>query len=293
MTLSSHTKLNMSLNHEKLFDSVMQIWCKEYFQFVLDLDLFWDWWALSGNPNITWDIVQEYPSLPWKWETLSSNPNITWDIVQKNRHCNWDYKYLSRNPNITWKMIQQNPKKNWDWEAISENSRITTCKRVEEHPEYPWVWRGLCRNPNINPHILSKHLITWDTVHITTILQDIKQHPEKTLDWENISRNPEITWEVVQQYPDKPWDWYELSFHIDAPLEIIVQKLPPHHTNWIMNPISHNKRTALREKYLQTNLAKKGAELFIKSDLKRELMEKLWHPCNMMKWSGWGFEVEE
>jgi hypothetical protein len=142
---------------------------------------------------------------------------------------------------------------------------------VVQHSEIDWNWSELSR------------ILPWDI---------ILQHPDKPWDWENISRNPNVaTWEVVQQYPDKPWNWYQLSFHIDAPLDVLLQKL---NNNWIMNhSVAYNKRTALREKYLQTHLAKRAAELFIKSDLKRELMEKLWHPRNMEKWPGWGFEEEE
>ena len=27
----------------------------------------WDWYGLSCNPNITWDIVQANPEKPWYW----------------------------------------------------------------------------------------------------------------------------------------------------------------------------------------------------------------------------------
>jgi hypothetical protein len=50
-----------------------------------------------------------------------------------------------------------------------------------------------------------------------------------------------------------------------------------------------------REKYIQHQLFRRATQWFIKSDLKRELMEQMWHPRNMGKWPGWGFEeaVEE
>jgi len=35
----------------------------------------WDWWAISSNPNITFDYVKLYPEKPWDWYGLGSNPN--------------------------------------------------------------------------------------------------------------------------------------------------------------------------------------------------------------------------
>src|SRR5208337_2362322 len=35
----------------------------------------WDWAWLSGNPNITFEIVKDNPDKNWDWACLSSNPN--------------------------------------------------------------------------------------------------------------------------------------------------------------------------------------------------------------------------
>ena len=39
-------------------------------------DKEWDWYALSRNPNITWNIVEANPNKPWDWDGLSQNLNI-------------------------------------------------------------------------------------------------------------------------------------------------------------------------------------------------------------------------
>ena len=41
----------------------------------------WDWYWLSKNPNITWEIVQAHPDKPWKWGGLSSNEFLYNDTV--------------------------------------------------------------------------------------------------------------------------------------------------------------------------------------------------------------------
>ena len=50
-------------------------YCKEWFQFILN------------NPN-----------KPWNYYPLSKNPNITWEIVINNLQIKWSYKDLSENP---------------------------------------------------------------------------------------------------------------------------------------------------------------------------------------------------
>src|SRR5690348_154197 len=35
----------------------------------------WDWYWISRNPNITWEIVNSHPDWPWSWNGLSRNPN--------------------------------------------------------------------------------------------------------------------------------------------------------------------------------------------------------------------------
>ena len=88
---------------------------KYYFDFVKNNpDKPWNWYALSGNPNITWDIVRDNPDKPWNWYALSGNPNITWDIVRDNPDKPWKWYGLSKN-----KMVYQ--KKCREAVAVIEN----------------------------------------------------------------------------------------------------------------------------------------------------------------------------
>jgi len=47
-------------------------------------DKSWDWYELSWNPNITWEMVCSNPDKPWNWCYLSKHPNITWEVVCSN-----------------------------------------------------------------------------------------------------------------------------------------------------------------------------------------------------------------
>lgn len=60
-------------------------WYKYYWKnFVLKYKNKLDWYEISKNPNITWEIVLNNTDRIWFWMSLSRNPNITWDIIQSN-----------------------------------------------------------------------------------------------------------------------------------------------------------------------------------------------------------------
>jgi hypothetical protein len=51
------------------------------------------WYAISYNPNITFDIINKHKKIPWDWCGLSFNKKL------------WDWHILSTNPNITQILI--------------------------------------------------------------------------------------------------------------------------------------------------------------------------------------------
>ena len=79
----------------------------------------WNYYEVSRNPNITWDIIFNDPSLlciksRWIFPGLTRNPNpltTGWNIIKNNpnKARDWDSYELSRNPNITWDIVKNNP----------------------------------------------------------------------------------------------------------------------------------------------------------------------------------------
>ena len=229
-------------------------WSNKWFQFILDNpDEFWDWYELSRNPNLTWDIVLQNPDNQWDWVGLSRNPNLTWDIVQNTIDKPWDYKKISRNSNITWDIVQQNPDKDWDWGGLSRNSNITwdivqqnpnrdwnfiilsdnpniTWDVVQKNPDKDWDWVGLSRNSSITWDIVQQNSNRrWDWLVLSSkpnvTCNIVKKNSDKKWNWCELSRNPSLTWDIVQQNPDKPWDWGELSRNPNITLDIVQQNI--------------------------------------------------------------------
>jgi hypothetical protein len=82
----------------------------------------WNWYWVSRNPNITWEIISANPDKPWNWNEVSRNPNITCDMICANPDKPWNWSGISSNPNITWEIISANPDKPWNWDRISCNN---------------------------------------------------------------------------------------------------------------------------------------------------------------------------
>jgi len=94
----------------------------------------WNWYSLSKNPQVTWDIVQANPDKQWDWGCLSRNPNITWDIVQANPDKPWDWRWLSRNPNVLRYPLAEMERTAWHFIAAWRIQRAF--KKAYSNPEY-------------------------------------------------------------------------------------------------------------------------------------------------------------
>jgi hypothetical protein len=46
---------------------------------------------------MTWDMIQDMPRDKWNFYNISQNPNINWDIVSANLDEPWDYSMLCGN----------------------------------------------------------------------------------------------------------------------------------------------------------------------------------------------------
>ena len=106
---------------------------------------YMQWFELSRDPSITFDIVRNTKHKPWSWIKLSKNQNITEDILREFIKRAWDWREVSRNPCITLDIVLRNRTWKWDWCGLSQNESIT-CEQVLENPDLPWNWYWLSQN---------------------------------------------------------------------------------------------------------------------------------------------------
>jgi len=109
--------------------------------------------------------------------------------------------------------------------------------------------------------------ITWDIVC---------ENPDKPWDWLRLSENPSITWEIIQANLDRPWNWSYVSRNPNVTFEII-QENPNIYWNWY--DVSANKMTKAKNIFICRTMQR----WFSQSNLKEEMMAKIWHPRNIEK----------
>ena len=131
----------------------------------------WDFNALSGNKNISPELVLATTGCPWNKQFLSSNEIVTIDLVL-GYPGNWHTSDLSYNPGIKIEDIIRYPQLGWNyasvsyrndlkfnhvlilqnedlcWHEISKRDFITP-KIIKDH-DLPWDIEGLCCNPNMH-----------------------------------------------------------------------------------------------------------------------------------------------
>lgn len=216
---------------------------------------------VSRNPNITWDIIRKNPQYGWYWEFIFSNRNISWEnileIIEKIKEIRkLNKSFISSNPNITCEIVKNNPTFEWDWYYLSFNENLTI-EFVKENLDKNFSWYGISKHKNI----------TWDI---------ICKNPQFSWNWNGISENPNITWEIIKENLEKPWCWLELSQNSNITWDIILSNpdKPWRYDILHLNNFEMDKNNFIR---------KKLREWFKRSDLKEELIAKLWHPKNFEK----------
>ncbi len=198
----------------------------------------WDWFAVSSNPNITWDIVCELNNLPWSETGISMNPSIGIEIIKNNPQYDWDFYYVSQNPNITYKdILDIGIYKDWDWESLASNHSINWVKLAKE--------TSIDFSQFIDEDLLIKYQSSSPYVSWKTIVNSL----DLPWEWDGISTNPNITWDIVKSNLDKQWSWYHLSAHPNITVDTIIANSYGHPWNW--DALSLNKN--LTWEHIQNN----------------------------------------
>lgn len=129
-----------------------------------------NFYIISSQSYVNWDIVQKYPEYSWDYSQLSRNVNIKWEIVKNNLDRPWDFYWLSKNPNITWEIVRDNPIHKWCPSNLSENPNITW-EIIRDNPDYKWSPDNLSRNPNLTFEIIRDNQdFQWDYDILSTNL---------------------------------------------------------------------------------------------------------------------------
>lgn len=352
---------------EYLYDKFLNEWSNQWFQYILDNpNERWDWYGLSKNPNITWDVIINNFNKPWNMYAICMNPNLTRQIINDN----WEHfilngivmqnekyifnevkyiytnknlpfklieeayhsvdnnhytmlQFLSKNPNIiSYGLLEKNVNDDWDWKELSLNPYITF-DFVKKHIKKPWNYKYLSLNQNItlkiieeNPDIFNNY--EWISGNPNLTWEFVKKNINKKWNWSWLSRHHNIDWNIIKNNLDKPWDFREMCINPNITIEMIRENkslfqyenlyidkshIINHNLNINWDIVDYNIKNIQWNPYLLSNnlmlterkkyITKRFQEWFVKSELKKEYIEKMWHPSKMNKWKDWGYDIIE
>lgn len=82
------------------------------------------WEYLSMHSELDWTLCIDYPELPWDFWYLSQNPHIDWEIVDDLLFSHpalvneWDWSALSQADSLTREFVESNPGLPWKYDEM-------------------------------------------------------------------------------------------------------------------------------------------------------------------------------
>ena len=101
------------MNESILFDDIIN-----------NLDLPWDWNAISERKIIYFQFILDNPQKRWNWAYLSQNLYIDIEHIINNSHLPWRWSEITYRRDVTFELVSNNLDKPWDWYQLSENSQF-------------------------------------------------------------------------------------------------------------------------------------------------------------------------
>jgi len=95
-----------------------------------------DYYRMSSNPNVTWQLIEEYSDKPWNYEKLLQFLPITKQVLDRPEFIQYSYS-ISANPTLTLELIDLYYTYKWNWTMISINQPLKT---IFANPGRPWIW---------------------------------------------------------------------------------------------------------------------------------------------------------
>ena len=183
----------------------------------------WNQFHVSIRPEITWERIQSNNSI-WDWDGVSMNPNITIDLILEFPDKPWNWNYLSHRMSV--EVIQMYPDLPWDWGILSNHMVIPDTKLLHTYPDKPWDWGILCLHPSITPLIIEQFPDKpWDwyilSSHPNMNWDQFSKISDELLNWNQLSVR--MSFDIIQTFPDKPWSWSHLCKNPTIPIEWFFQ----------------------------------------------------------------------
>lgn len=183
------------------------------------LDESWNYTQLSGHYNISFAFLQKH-TLPYDNWLVSGNGNMTIDLIVQ--YIKWGHIFdpngLSLNPNLTWDAIQrinQHQRMAWNMYVVSKHIPLTEAI-VDDN--FDTLREGILHNPTLTKTSIMKHLSKIKSIYKHKYW--LSKHPSmryadliaaEVFEPSGWSLNPNLTFTDIYDDPSIPWNWEHVS----------------------------------------------------------------------------------
>lgn len=195
-------------------DAPLEFFTKNMYQ-----ESWWDWKAISMNPQIPFEVVQDNLDLPWNipmFSTRSDQDDFPWDLVLEHPEWNWDWIELSQN--VSPRILRKHTQLPWVYNQVDK----LDVGLITDFPDYDWNYYRVYKK------------YPWDFHRIKqAVPESIRaQHSRFRLPWEDFSDlDPEsdnlmsrgmldvyskfgIPWDLIAAHPTANWDLGLVLVHV-------------------------------------------------------------------------------
>lgn len=216
---------------------------------------------LADNIYISERIIKKYmpkymgrnsniEPIEWNISALSRNPNISVEFIEENINLNWDFISIPRyvKLNIDFVIKYKEKFENISAYYISSNRGIgvNEMELFYEDGDYMTLWdqAGILENPSFDPYVdlsdyISDYIITADgtenyfsgknLIPYKSVNDELNRHA-----WIGLSKNPNITIDFIRDYKDK-LDFNLLSSNKAVKAEDIINNQDLRWTEAVIN----------------------------------------------------------
>ncbi len=235
----------------------------------------WNWVALSMNPCISFQFIQEHSRLPWVSKYVSRNESVYELDVIDNLNYAWDYESLCMNPNMSIEffnkyIIKPDEVRRIDWQHLSANPAIGLSD-ILKYANYNWDDRYLSANPNLTSNFVINNSRDWFVPFISSnpgiTARDIFKSTLKGVfewDYKNLSANINLPIVYVNDHIEYDWNYHTISTHASLTDIELYRKIDWDGHGLSMNPnitFEYVKKHKLVKWHLPTVMANAAIDL--------------------------------
>lgn len=196
----------------------------------------WDWESIMNHDNMCFKWLETLPDAPWEWGDMTSADRWSFDWVRRLPEAPWHWWELHHEDSFDVSWVAEFPDKPWNMESIS---KLASIELLYRYPQIQWNWAIVTSTSPVKPSEMVEHPgFPWDFSNFGFDVIDDEDVPflrffQERFDdecWMDFTEHAE--WETIRKNADLPWSWSEIEPDEMHPEDIQILRDHASVINW-------------------------------------------------------------